>query len=303
MINKDETSYIPNSINDNYPKQAKVSEGGFSSHRERISGDKIRKRSNSFLDHYSQPRLFYMSQSEPEKKHIIDAYTFELGKVKRVEIRERMLGLLNQIDTDLAKNVAIGLGLNVPGGVPENHQHSPDDKPEDYKSVTKQSKVEKSDALSMAHTNKDTIETRRIAIFVEPGVDAKDVLAIKKTLTEQKAMVKIISSKLGDINSDGATVDIDESTLTTASVLFDALVIPKGNDEMIKKLQEDKRYGEFLMDTYKHCKVISVSGVAVGYMKKTRADIYTNDKGVIIDKPIQEFVDAVKQHRFWDRKM
>ena len=141
MINKDETSYIPNSINNNDPKQAKVSEGGFSSYRERISGDKIRKRSTSFLDHYSQPRLFYISQSEPEKQHIVDAYTFELGKVKRVEIRERMLGLLNQIDKDLANKVANGLGLKVPTEIPLNHQHSPDAEPEGYKSVIKKTRL------------------------------------------------------------------------------------------------------------------------------------------------------------------
>lgn len=301
MINKDETSYIPNSINDNDPKQAKVSEGGFSSYRERISGDKIRKRSTSFLDHYSQPRLFYMSQSEPEKQHIVDAYTFELGKVKRVEIRERMLGLLNQIDKDLAYKVADGLGLKVPTEIPENHQHSPDDKPEDYKSVIKKSQIDKSPALSMANTRKDTIETRRIAIFAEPGVDVKEVKNIKSALKEQKAMVKVVSSKLGEIISDNDTLAIDESILTSASVLYDALVIPNGNDEMKKMLESDKRFGEFLQNSYKHFKAIAVNGTAVDYMKKTLADIYTSDKGVIMNKSVDDFIDAVKQHRFWDR--
>ena len=301
MINKDETSYIPNSINDNDPKQAKVSEGGFSSYRERISGDKIRKRSTSFLDHYSQPRLFYMSQSEPEKQHIVDAYTFELGKVKRVEIRERMLGLLNQIDKDLANKVADGLGLKVPTEIPENHQHSPDDKPEDYKSVIKKSQIDKSPALSMANTRKDTIETRRIAIFAEPGVDVKEVKNIKSALKEQKAMVKVVSSKLGEIKSDNDTLAIDESILTSASVLYDALVIPNGNDEMKKMLESDKRFGEFLQNSYKHFKAIAVNGTAVDYMKKTLADIYTSDKGVIMNKSVDDFIDAVKQHRFWDR--
>ena len=301
MINKDETSYIPNSINDHDPKQAKVSEGGFSSYRERISGDKIRKRSTSFLDHYSQPRLFYMSQSEPEKQHIVDAYTFELGKVKRVEIRERMLGLLNQIDKDLAYKVADGLGLKVPTEIPENHQHSPDDKPEDYKSVIKKSQIDKSPALSMANTRKDTIETRRIAIFAEPGVDVKEVKNIKSALKEQKAMVKVVSSKLGEIISDNDTLAIDESILTSASVLYDALVIPNGNDEMKKMLESDKRFGEFLQNSYKHFKAIAVNGTAVDYMKKTLADIYTSDKGVIMNKSVDDFIDAVKQHRFWDR--
>lgn len=301
MINKDETSYIPNSINDNDPKQAKVSEGGFSSYRERISGDKIRKRSTSFLDHYSQPRLFYMSQSNPEKQHIVDAYTFELGKVKRVEIRERMLGLLNQIDNDLANKVAEGLGLKVPTEIPENHQHSPDDKPEDYKSVINKSQIDKSPALSMANTRKNTIETRRIAIFAEPGVDVNEVKNIKNALEEQKAMVKVVSSKLGEIKSENDTLVIDESILTSASVLYDALVIPNGNDEMKKLLENDKRFGEFLQNSYKHFKAIAVNGTAVDYMKKTLADIYTSDKGVLMNKSVDDFIDAVKQHRFWDR--
>lgn len=301
MINKDETSYIPNSINDNHPHQAKISEGGFSSYRERISGDKIRKRSPSFLDHYSQPRLFFMSQSEPEKQHIIDAYTFELGKVKRVEIRERTLGLLNQIDENLAKKVADGLGLEVPTGIPENHQHSPDEKSENYKSIIKQSEVERSEALSMAHTRKETVETRRIAIFAVEGVDINQVQSIKKALVNQKAMVKIISSNFGELKSDNGNLLIDESILVSASVLFDALVLPDGTEEMNKLLQNDKRFGEFLQNTYNHCKPIAANGTGLTYMKESLADLYKSDKGVVINKSIDEFIDAVKQHRFWDR--
>ena len=70
---------------------------------------------------------------------------------------------------------------------------------------------------------------------------------------------------------------------------------------MRKMLQSDKRFGEFLQDSYKHFKVIAVNGVSVDYMKKTLTDIYKSDKGVIMDKPVQEFIGAVKKHRFWDR--
>jgi len=113
-INAAKTSYHPNSISDGSPMQAKAAEGGFVSHAERIDAIKVRGRSKSFFDHFSQATLFFNSQSKPEKKHIVDAFTFELGKVERVKIRERMIGLLTQVDQSLAAKVAGGLGLPVP---------------------------------------------------------------------------------------------------------------------------------------------------------------------------------------------
>ena len=85
-------------------------EGGFTSYAERIDAKKVRERSPSFFDHFSQARLFFNSQSEPEKNHMIDALRFELGKVETVAIRERMLFLLSQVDNGLANEVAYGLG-------------------------------------------------------------------------------------------------------------------------------------------------------------------------------------------------
>src|SRR5690606_13950721 len=113
-INKGKVHYHPNSLGGGCPFQAKMSEGGFVSHPEKIEGKKIRTRSKSFLDFFSQPRLFYQSQTDVEKKHIVDAFSFELGKVKREEIRERMVGLLTQVDDDLASRVAKKLGVDYP---------------------------------------------------------------------------------------------------------------------------------------------------------------------------------------------
>ncbi|RYG28026.1 MAG: catalase, partial [Chitinophagaceae bacterium] len=113
-INRGKTSYGPNGIAANDPKQAKASEGGFVSYNERIDARKIRARSRSFFDHFSQARLFFNSQSDAEKNHIIDALSFELGKVKGVEIRSRMLALLAQIDKGLAAEIAFALGLHIP---------------------------------------------------------------------------------------------------------------------------------------------------------------------------------------------
>src|SRR5687768_9975893 len=113
-VNRGNTSYEPNSLRGGCPFQAGADMGGFTSYAERIDSQKIRARSASFFDHFSQATLFFNSQTEPEKGHIIRALRFELGKVETISIRERMLGLLAQVDKNLAQQVAEGLGLSVP---------------------------------------------------------------------------------------------------------------------------------------------------------------------------------------------
>src|SRR5699024_8197595 len=79
-INTGQASYGPNSIDDGWPAETPPSRnaGGFESVNEKIDAGKIRARSASFGDHYSQARLFWNSQSEVEQEHIIQAYAFEL---------------------------------------------------------------------------------------------------------------------------------------------------------------------------------------------------------------------------------
>src|SRR5687768_72775 len=113
-INRGQTSYEPNSLKGGCPFQAGADMSGFTSFAERIDSEKIRARSASFFDHFSQATLFFNSQSEPEKGHIIRALRFELGKVETPGIRERMLFLLAEVDKGLANSVAEGLGLTVP---------------------------------------------------------------------------------------------------------------------------------------------------------------------------------------------
>jgi catalase len=79
-------------------------DGGFESYPERIDANKIRQRSESFSDHFSQARLFFNSMSKHEQEHIIAAYSFELGKVEREHIRARQVDeILANIDLELAR--------------------------------------------------------------------------------------------------------------------------------------------------------------------------------------------------------
>jgi catalase len=95
-VHKGPAAYEPSQISPpSAPRECPVH--GFRTLPEADTGDKIRKRSETFVDHYSQARLFYTSMTPPEQKHIASALAFELSKVEVVEIRNRMLGHLGHI--------------------------------------------------------------------------------------------------------------------------------------------------------------------------------------------------------------
>lgn len=316
-INSDKTSYHPNSIGNGCPFQAKAAEGGFTSHQERIDGTKIRGRSRSFFDHFSQASLFFNSQSEAEKAHIVNALTFELGNLERVAIRERVLGLLTQVDQGLAAKVADGLGLPVPQHpeMPMNHSIPADGNPKDYQPEKPASVVKKSAALSMAGTVKNSIQTRQIAILAANGVDDKSLEMMKKALEAKGAKTKIIAPKLGTIKSAaGKSIKVDQSLLNAASVLFDAVYIPAGAASSEALITEPDAI-HFINEAFKHCKAIAVDGDGANVLYESYAGVVikTNDvksksqrpdasTGLIIDGSTEDFIHAIAQHRFWDRE-
>jgi catalase len=316
-INKGKTSYSPNSLGGNDPAQAKASEGGFTSYAERIDARKIRARSKSFLDHFSQATLFFNSQSDPEKNHIIDALTFELGKVKTVAIRERMLGILKQIDDSLAAGVAYGLGLHVPQNPerPLNKSIPADGDPADYESVHVESTLKSSDALSMANTIKDSIVSRKIAILAADGVNADSLTTVKSALESEGAIVEVIAPRLGVIIAENdAKIFVDQSFLTAASVLFDAVYVPGGLNS-VASVEADADAVHFLNEAFKHCKAIAAHEQATQvleatYFSKKLPEEYTDEivlrEGVVVSndsqKLVAQFIKAIAQHRFWERE-
>jgi len=317
-INRGKTSYGPNGIAANDPQQAKAADGGFVSYNERIDAKKIRARSRSFFDHFSQARLFFNSQSEAEKNHLIDAFSFELGKVKMVAVRERMLGLLNHVDKGLAAAVAYALGLHVPliplqelnGSIPA------DADPADYSPEQKEGELTKSEALSMSGTLKDTIATRKIAILAADGVDGKSLSKVKDELVAQGAIVHIIAPKLGTILSqEDQQINVDESFLTAASVLYDAVYLPGGTNSSAT-LEAEANAVHFLTEAFKHCKAIAADATAIQvleatYFYKKLPDEYSQEtvlrEGIMVSEDLSSLVDLfvrmIARHRFWDREV
>jgi catalase len=316
QINRGKTSYSPNSLGGGCPFQAKMSEGGFTSYSERIDSKKIRERSASFFDHFSQAKLFFNSQSDAEKNHIVDALSFELGKCETEAIRERMLGILSKIDKGLAAEVAYNLGLHVPNPPeqPMNHSIPADADPKNFQPKHVESSLQRSEALSMVNTVKDTIRTRKIAILAADGVDEKSLLTVKEMLEAEGATAEIVAPKLGKIMAEGNTeIQVKQTFFTTASVLYDAVYVPGGISAATLAGEPDAVH--FLNEAYKHCKAIAADAAAMPLLQETyfykklpedRNKETALSEGIIIHDDLNKlsslFIDAIAQHRFWDRE-
>ncbi|GGE94862.1 catalase [Flavobacterium limi] len=313
-INKGRVNYHPNSLGGGCPYQQQIANGGFSSFNERIEAHKVRERSESFADHFGQAKLFFNSQTPEEKSHIVKALRFELGKVKTTAIRVRMLGLLSQVDTELAEKVALGLGATVPPILekPINKGVSPEtEEAGTQEPRTTEQSVTSSEALSMVKnpTNKPTIESRKVAILVSDGVSEAAVQNIKTALKKQGAKGCVIAPHLGSVltDSDGALA-AEYSFLTASSVLFDAVYVPHGIG--LNVIAENDDALEYLNDAYKHCKVIAADGDAADIISAApfASKITNDDSGIIITNEVasesfaQEFIAAMAKHRFWQRE-
>jgi len=312
-INAGKSSYHPNTTGGGDPSQAKAAEGGFVSYHERIDAQKVRARSQSFFDHFSQATLFFNSQSVPEKNHIIDAFRFELGKLETPAIRERVLGMLTRVDKTLAEKVAEGLGIPVPKPAENLNQNIPaDGDPAEFQPFDVNPELKISKALSMENTIKNSIKTRQIAILAADGVDGDSLNAMKQALEAAGAQTKIVAPHLGNIASaNGRHIKADQSFLTSASVLFDAVYVADGA-KSAALLQGEPDAVHFVNEAYKHCKAIAANGAGAKLIEisamgvKLQGEGKTGKKsseaGVLIDGSPNEFIKAIAQHRFWERE-
>ncbi len=314
-INKGKSSYNPNTTGGGCPFQAGKMEGGFTSYTERIDAVKIRERSPSFFDHFSQATLFFNSQSEPEKMHIIDALRFELGKVEILEIRQRMLAVLYQVDKGLAAQVAYSLGIDIPA-IPAilNHSFPADADPQFYQPVKREGALARSAALSMVNSARDIILTRKIAFLIADGVDETDITTVKNVLIAKGAVVEVIAPRGIVVTAGNNTIMPDKTLLTVSSVLYDAVYIPGGiNSSATLEAEADAIH--FLNEAFKHCKAIAASGNArqvlnATYFAKKLPEDNDDDtvlrEGIILNDDIEslarQFVLAIAQHRFWERE-
>jgi catalase len=259
-INTGKANYHPNSLGGGCPFLASK-DSGFVHAPAPIAGPTVRHRSPTFDDHFSQATLFVNSLTPPEKMHLIDACKFEVGKVERLEVRQRVVQCFAQIDAELAEKVARGVGVAVPKSrVAPPRADGPKLKGRPFTS---------SPALSMELTKKEGIATRKIAILAEDGARASEIATVKKALLAGGAIPEIISGALGTIEGDdGSSIAVDKTLLTVDSVLYDAVYVP-GGEESIAALELQTDAQHFVMEAFKHCKAIGGSSEGAKFVARS----------------------------------
>ncbi|KAI9314609.1 catalase-like domain-containing protein [Dichotomocladium elegans] len=290
-IYKGEVSYYPNGLRKNAPELTDPENGGYIDYEEKVCGKKTRGKPKKFFDFYSQARLYYYSLSPVEQQQMIDGLRFEVGKSKTLDVRKRMIDIINHADNDLATRIAVAINVPPPAKIDstESQAHC----------TTK--------GISMEEYPKpDHIKTKTVAILVAPGSDPSEVDAIYSYLKSEGAYPTIVGVKQGD----NKKIDAEIAYIHTSSVLFDALFVPGGKEgiEAMKCDLQKFPYDEpqqFIIEAFRHCKPIGASGEASDFVRNAIAGKMVDDAGVItgasVDEIKDEFKKALIQQRFWSR--
>ncbi|BBC70913.1 catalase HPII [Altererythrobacter sp. B11] len=286
MVPKGRANYEPNSLAENGeeggPREAPAT--GFTTfpaNAERNDpGLKVRERGELFADHYSQARLFYLSQTDNEQAHLASAIVFELSKVLIETVRIRVMSRLRNIDEDLARRVADGLAMDLPPAAPVARERV---------------EMDESPALSIQKNYQPVMQGRKVAILFDEGSDKAAIDTLVAGIKEGGGTPFLVAPKVGPMKVKGGTLSADGQLAGSPSVLFDAVACAIMPDNA-KKLAKESAAQAWFMDAYAHCKTI-------GYCPATKAEILDKlgiepDAGVV---PNAEFL-AIAPARHWDRE-
>jgi catalase len=265
---------------------------GFHSYPAAESGEKRRLRPESFADHYSQARQFYRSQTETEQQHIGDAFTFELSKCDKAEIRLRMVAGLRNVDDDLARRVADGLGLgDLPDPAPAARPVRDD--------------LAESPVLSILRNGPDSFAGRKIGVLVSDGADARLIAALRDAAEREGVNVEFVAATISGIeDSDGSRIEADQQVDGGPSVLYDAVVLVT-SAEGAATLARNAAARDFVTDAYAHYKFIGYVPDADALLEATGVRELMDDGFVELGgkgKDATSFVSTCRQLRFWDRQ-
>lgn len=298
-IDKGKINYFPNRLETF--AVATEEEGAYVDYPEKIAGIKNRLRSPKFKEHFNQARLFYHSLTPVEQKHLIEAGGFELGKVEDFGVRQRMINLFNEVDHEMATAIADKIGIPPPPAVkpppPTNPAKSPPLSQEFY-------------------SPKDTIASRKVAILIADGFDDESVKLIKTVLTEGGAMPVLVAPARGAVKGASGKEETAEQSFSTAkSTIFDAVYVPGG--QSAEKLGKMGVAVHFVNEAMFHFKPVAASGVGVKLLslqcasagiKVSDNNKELSDQGIVTQHERGEhwgfqtqFVEAIKQHRFFTR--
>jgi catalase len=292
MVNpRGRANYEPNSWPGDMGGPRESSDRGFASHQAEEQGQKLRVRPQTFADHYSQARQFYISQTPTEQKHIAAAFIFELSKVENPAIRARMVSHLLNVHDELADRVAQGLRLeNKPKAAIPARQPRTD--------------LKESPALSILRNGPETFRGRKVGVLITDGVKAELVRALHQALEQEGALIEFVAPAIGGAQANNGTwINAGQKIDGGPSVLYDAVALMV-SDAGAKMLANDGATRDFIADAYVQAKFIGfvqaaqpLLAKAIGHQVRDRGLIELDDS-----KQMLAFVQACRQLRFWERE-
>ena len=290
MVNpKGRVNYEPNSWGpEGGPRENP--DAGFKSFAAPVEGEKVRIRSETFADHYSQARMFYLSQLPIEQKHLGDALVFELSKCQRVDIRARSVSHLRNIDEGLAATVANGLGMALPAAA---------------KAAKPTLDLPTSDALSILKNGQDSFKGRKMGILLTDGSSSTLFQSLTTTVEAAGAVWEVIAPKIGGVTLDnGEAVEARQKIDGGPSVLYDAVaVLP--SKEGASLLSKDAAAKDFVSDAFAHCKLIGHVSEATTLFSEARIPPELDEGffALTSGKDVKAFITQCASLRFWPREL
>ncbi len=277
----------PNSLDDGLVREDP--NRGFQSYPAEEAGQKLRIRPESFADYYTQARLFFKSMTEPEQRHIVGGFAFELGKCQQIKIRTRMLGHLQNVDEALAKMVAEKLGMS--GQADNIKPRVPVGNPKPSPALSQYSKAPKS------------IAGKKIGVMVSEGVDSKLIAAIKRAAKAEGATVELVAPKIAALQDSAGNELVPDHFLAGApSSLFDVLIVAPAKPA-VEMLKEQAAAIDWIRDGFGHLKVIGFVDEATPLFEKASVPI-ADESGVVnvTKSKLDDLIEQAKLHRIWNRE-
>ena len=297
-IDRGNTSYWPNSLQENSPGPVA---NGFAHYAEKVEGRKVRERSQSFADHYSQAALFWNSMTPVEKKHIVDAFHFEVGSVKDKKIRQRIVDMFNHVDGQLAVQIAQGVGAtppSPPASVPTTAS---------------------SPAVSQLTNPVRIAKTRKVAVLAENGYRHSEWTQVQSALQNAGVKAEFVSKNLGVLMSmEGQQMEVAKTFTTAGSIHYDAVYVI-GGQQSVDALTTQGDALHFVNEAFKHAKTIAATSEGVDLIIASQihgltvagpnsgTDVF-HEYGVLtirnsadLNAFNERLVQDIAQHRHWDR--
>jgi len=265
-INVGQVSYHNNSLADNTPSPISEADGGYTHYEEKIEGHKVRARSDSFKDHFTQARLFWLSVKDVEKKHIINAFCFELGKVKNKAIRKQVVDMLAHVSHTLATAIADTIGIVPPVQVEVPH-------------ITQTSL-----AVSQVINAVESVKTFKVAVIVAENTE-ENLNELIATLLSKNIVVELISTKQGILNG----YEIHETFATASSSLYDGVYVTGSFHDSYQQAKAE----QFFQEAYQHFKTI-------GYAENVSFLQHIANKDGVANN-LNSFIHSLSKHRHWER--